>query len=74
MRGRVRASATWRYQSVHRGITASGPPESVLSQRHGNPRNVYPCAYFTCKLTPAEANYDVGNRELLSIKEVLEEW
>lgn len=30
--------------------------------------------YFSGKLTPAEANYDVGNWELLSIKAALEEW
>lgn len=35
---------------------------------------MYPCVYFSCKLTPAEANYDVGNRELLLIKAALEEW
>ncbi|KAK3574442.1 hypothetical protein QTP86_006611 [Hemibagrus guttatus] len=47
---------------------------AVLLQRHGNAGKVYPCAYFLRKLTPAEANYDVGNRELLSIKEALERW
>lgn len=47
---------------------------AVLSQCHGNPGKVYPCAYFCQKLTPAKANYDIGNRELLSIKEALEEW
>ncbi|KAK3520681.1 hypothetical protein QTP70_030560 [Hemibagrus guttatus] len=46
----------------------------MLSQHHRDPGKFYPCAYFSRKLTPAEANYDVGNRELLSIKEALEEW
>ncbi|KAK3565627.1 hypothetical protein QTP86_012954 [Hemibagrus guttatus] len=40
----------------------------------GNPGKMYPCAYFSRKLTPAEVNYDVGIRELLSIKVALEEW
>ncbi|KAK3540332.1 hypothetical protein QTP70_029574, partial [Hemibagrus guttatus] len=40
----------------------------------GNPGKMYPCAYFSQKLTPAEVNYDVGIRELLSIKVALEEW
>ncbi|KAK3513532.1 hypothetical protein QTP70_016468 [Hemibagrus guttatus] len=35
---------------------------AVLSQHHGNPGKIYLCAYFSRKLTPAEANYDVGNR------------
>ncbi|KAK3516954.1 hypothetical protein QTP70_028250, partial [Hemibagrus guttatus] len=47
---------------------------AVLSQHDGDPGKLYPCAYFSRKLTPAEANYDVGNRELLPIKEALEEW
>ncbi|KAK3551228.1 hypothetical protein QTP70_013819 [Hemibagrus guttatus] len=47
---------------------------AVLSQRHGKPGKLYPCAFYSRKLTAAEANYDVGNRELLSIKAALEEW
>ncbi|KAK3569110.1 hypothetical protein QTP86_022143 [Hemibagrus guttatus] len=31
-------------------------------------------AFYSRKLTTAEANYDVGNRELLAIKAALEEW
>ncbi|KAK3541244.1 hypothetical protein QTP86_016908 [Hemibagrus guttatus] len=46
---------------------------AVLSQRHGVPGKLHPCAFFSRKLTAAEANYDVGNRELLSIKAALEE-
>ncbi|KAK3572801.1 hypothetical protein QTP86_007406 [Hemibagrus guttatus] len=41
---------------------------TVLSQRHGTPSKLRPCAFNSRKLTPAEANYDVGNKELLSIK------
>ncbi|KAL0192360.1 hypothetical protein M9458_010656 [Cirrhinus mrigala] len=47
---------------------------AVLSQRHGEPAKMFPCAYFSHKLSPAERNYDVGNRELLAIKLALEEW
>ncbi|KAL0165102.1 hypothetical protein M9458_040855, partial [Cirrhinus mrigala] len=47
---------------------------AVLSQRQGEPAKMYPCAYFSHKLNPAERNYDVGNRELLAIKLALEEW
>ncbi|KAI5611711.1 hypothetical protein C0J50_1352 [Silurus asotus] len=32
------------------------------------------CAYFSRKLSAAEQNYDIGNRELLAIKLALEEW
>ncbi|KAK3507486.1 hypothetical protein QTP70_026910, partial [Hemibagrus guttatus] len=34
---------------------------AVLSQRHGQPGKLFPCAYFSRKLTDAERNYDVGN-------------
>ncbi|KAI2664190.1 Transposon Tf2-9 polyprotein [Labeo rohita] len=47
---------------------------AVLSQRQGEPPKMFPCAYFSHKLSPAERNYDVGNRELLAIKLALEEW
>ncbi len=47
---------------------------AVLSQYHGEPPRLHPCAYFSKKLSPAERNYEIGNRELLAIKLVLEEW
>ncbi|KAK3548474.1 hypothetical protein QTP70_013316 [Hemibagrus guttatus] len=47
---------------------------AVLSQRHGIPGKLHPCAFYSRKLMAAEANYDVGNLELLSIKAALEEW
>ncbi|KAL0147106.1 hypothetical protein M9458_057630 [Cirrhinus mrigala] len=48
--------------------------EAVLSQHHGNPPKLFPCAYFSRKLNQAEQNYDVGNRELLAMKAAFEEW
>ncbi|KAL0173533.1 hypothetical protein M9458_029501, partial [Cirrhinus mrigala] len=47
---------------------------AVLSQRQGLPPKTVPCAAFSHKLSPAERNYDVGNRELLAMKLALEEW
>lgn len=47
---------------------------AVLSQRHGQPGKLYPCAFFSRKLTAAERNYDVGNKELLYMKAGLKEW
>ncbi len=47
---------------------------AVLSQHHGEPPHLHPCAYYSRKLSPAERNYDIGNRELLAIKLALEEW
>ncbi|KAI2667316.1 Transposon Tf2-8 polyprotein [Labeo rohita] len=47
---------------------------AVLSQAVGEPPLLHPCAFYSCKLSPAEQNYDVGNRELLAIKLALEEW
>lgn len=43
---------------------------AVLSQRHDG--KLHPCAYYSRRLTPAERNYDVGDRELLAIKLALE--
>ena len=34
----------------------------------------HPCAYLSRRLSQAERNYDVGNRELLAVKVALEEW
>ncbi|KAK3513165.1 hypothetical protein QTP70_009680 [Hemibagrus guttatus] len=47
---------------------------AVLSQRHGQPGKLFLCAYFSRKLTDAEHNYDVGNKELLAMKVAIEEW
>ncbi|KAK3548164.1 hypothetical protein QTP70_004860 [Hemibagrus guttatus] len=47
---------------------------AVLSQRQQDSGKLHPCAYFSRKLIAVEANYDVGNHELLSIKVALEEW
>ena len=35
---------------------------------------MFPCAFFSGKLTPTERNYDVGNREVLAVKLALEKW
>uniref|UniRef100_A0A8C6UZW3 Gypsy retrotransposon integrase-like protein 1 n=5 Tax=Neogobius melanostomus TaxID=47308 RepID=A0A8C6UZW3_9GOBI len=47
---------------------------AVLSQRCPSDQKLHPCAYFSRKLSVAERNYDIGNRELLAIKLALEEW
>ncbi|KAK3570304.1 hypothetical protein QTP86_017185 [Hemibagrus guttatus] len=54
--------------------TSSSSLGAVLSQRHGEPGKLHPCASYSRKLTATEANYDVGNRELMAIKVALEEW
>ncbi|KAI2647423.1 Transposon Tf2-11 polyprotein [Labeo rohita] len=46
---------------------------AVLSQAVVESTVLHPCAFFSCKLSPAEQNYDVRNRELLAIKLALEE-
>uniref|UniRef100_A0A803JHM8 Gypsy retrotransposon integrase-like protein 1 n=1 Tax=Xenopus tropicalis TaxID=8364 RepID=A0A803JHM8_XENTR len=35
---------------------------------------MHPCAFFSRKFSPAEVNYDIGNRELLAVKLAFEEW
>uniref|UniRef100_A0A3B3HTI1 Uncharacterized protein n=1 Tax=Oryzias latipes TaxID=8090 RepID=A0A3B3HTI1_ORYLA len=47
---------------------------AILSQREVGSGKLKPCAFFSRKLSTAERNYDVGNRELLAIKLALEEW
>ncbi|CAJ0927619.1 unnamed protein product [Ranitomeya imitator] len=47
---------------------------AVLSQRSSDGSVMKPCAFFSRKFSPAERNYDVGNRELLAMKWVFEEW
>ncbi len=47
---------------------------AILSQRSSSDDKVHPCAYFSHRLSPAECNYDIGNRELLAVKLALEEW
>ncbi|KAI3354114.1 hypothetical protein L3Q82_018667 [Scortum barcoo] len=37
-------------------------------------QKLHPCAFFSRRLSPAEKNYDIGNRELLAVKLALEEW
>ncbi len=47
---------------------------AVLSQCRGSPAKMFPCEYYSRKLSPMERNYDVGDRELLAMKAALEEW
>lgn len=47
---------------------------AVLSQRSAVDEKLHPCAFFSRRLSPAERNYDIGNRELLAVKLALEEW
>ncbi|KAI4805924.1 hypothetical protein KUCAC02_010517 [Chaenocephalus aceratus] len=47
---------------------------AVLSQRSPADQKLHPCAFFSRRLTPAERNYDVGNRELLAVVLALQEW
>uniref|UniRef100_A0A4W5LA02 ribonuclease H n=1 Tax=Hucho hucho TaxID=62062 RepID=A0A4W5LA02_9TELE len=47
---------------------------AVLSQRSSSDDMMHPCAFFSHRLSPAERNYDFGNRELLAVKLALEEW
>ena len=47
---------------------------AILSQRSEQDGKVRPCAFLSRRLSKAERNYDVGNRELLAVKLALEEW
>ena len=45
-----------------------------MSQRSERDGKMHPCAFLSRRLSRAERNYDVGNRELLAVKLTLEEW
>lgn len=47
---------------------------AVLSQRSTSDQKLHPCAFFSLQLSPAERNYDVGNRELLAVVLALKQW
>lgn len=47
---------------------------TVLSQHSGSPPKLQPCTFFSHRLSHEERNYDVGDRELLTVKLALEEW
>ncbi len=47
---------------------------AVLSQRAASDDKMHPCVFFSHRMSPAEHNYDIGNRELLAVKLALEEW
>ncbi|KAI2646352.1 Transposon Tf2-6 polyprotein [Labeo rohita] len=47
---------------------------AVLSQQQGNPPRLHSCPLFSWKLSPLEQNYDIGNRELVTIKLAFEKW
>ena len=47
---------------------------AVLSQRSPDDQKLHPCAFFSRRLSPAEVNYDIGNRELLAVVLALQEW
>ena len=59
-------------QSVVEVDASSDCVGAVLSQRSADGK-MHPCAYLSRRLTPAERNYDIGNRELLAVKVALEE-
>ena len=54
------------------------PPRLELGlfypNRTESPPKLHPCAFYSRKLSPAERNYDVGDRELLVVKKALNTW
>ena len=47
---------------------------AIVSQRHPTTDKLHHCAFFSRLLSPAERDYDVGNRELLAVVLGLQEW
>ena len=51
-------------------LTASG---GILMQKDSN-GDLHPCAYHSATFSPTERNYDIYNRELLTVIQALKEW
>ena len=51
-------------------LTASG---GILMQKDSN-GDLHPCAYHSTTFSPAERNYDIYDRELLTVIQALKEW
>ena len=47
---------------------------AFLSQCLTGDSKVHLCAFYSHRLSPAEQNYNIGNKELLTVKLALEEW
>ena len=47
---------------------------AILSQRSEEDQHIHPVAFLSRRFSPAEANYEVGNRELLAIHATLAKW
>lgn len=47
---------------------------AVLSQRSSSNNKTNPCVFFPRRLSLAERNYNIGDRELFAMKLALEEW
>ncbi|KAI2646142.1 Transposon Tf2-9 polyprotein [Labeo rohita] len=47
---------------------------AVLSQVSPLDNKLHTCAFFSHRLSPAERNYDIGDRELLAVRLALGEW
>ena len=51
-------------------LTAS---RGILMQKDSN-GNLHPCTYHSATFSPAERNYDIYDRELLTVIQALKEW
>ena len=47
---------------------------AILSECSAGDSKVHPCAFYSYRLSPAEQNYDIGNKELLAVKLAIKEW
>jgi hypothetical protein len=53
-------------------LASDGAIGAVYSQKHED--GLHPVVYFPRKITSAELNYDIYDKELLAIVEALREW
>ena len=53
---------------------ASGWVTVAILSQYGNDGILHSCAFYSKKITPAECNYEIYDKEMLAIIRALEEW
>ena len=55
-------------------MDASDTATGGIFSQHGEDGYLHPCAYRSSKMSPAEENYDIYDKDLLSIVLAFQDW
>ena len=53
---------------------ASDRATAIILSQYGNDGYLHPCAFYSSKISPMEQNYDIYNKELLSVVLAFQDW